>query len=557
VVDQTEALGRLLDDYQARRLSRRDVLRGAAALGVAAPTLAALLAKTPRAGAAPALQEPRSGGTLREGYDLDFSRMDPVNTNWYDPGFFALYESLLIDNPEGGLEPQLATAWDTETDPKRVTFTIRDGAKFHSGRALDAQAVKEVYDAIKDPASASPLASLFEPVESIEAPDAKTLVLNLKHPYYEVLHVVKTGYWAIVNMETRTRLGQEYGQQEIDGSGPFTFEEWVPGSHVTVKRWEEYPGSAVPYFQNKGKAYLDGIRWEAILEAAQRGVRIENGEIDTLRGPALQDVARLQGNGDLNVLTFKEWSGYILGLNFERPELDFHDLKMRQAASHAIDRAAIVEALLFEQGEPLYGPINSADSHYNEEVEQFNHFDLDKAKALVAELGWTAGDGGILEKNGQRLEFRMVIDSESFSRDLASVVQAQLKELGMDVTVEALDRGSFFAELSGYKADAYIFYYLWPVPIDVVSLFVGTGNAPNWQRASVPEVDEARLAYLQAANAEELDAASKQFQLAIAEHLPMIPLVNRNNVWVQRQNVHGWVPHQYDIYPHYNDVWLE
>jgi peptide/nickel transport system substrate-binding protein len=556
-VDQSKALGRLLDDYAARRLTRREVMRGATALGVAAPTVAALLAAAPRAGAVPAAQEPKVGGTLREGYDLDFSRMDPVSTNWYDPGFFALYESLLIDNPEGTLEPQLATAWDTETDPLRVTFTIREGAKFHSGRALDAQAVKEVYDAIKDPANASPLASLFDPVESIEAPDPQTLVLNLTHPYYEVLHVVKTGYWAIVNIETRTRLGAEYGQQEIDGTGPFTFEEWVPGSHVTVRRWDDYPGSIVPYFANKGTAYLDGIRWEAILEAAQRAVRIENGEIDTLRGPALQDVPRLQGNGDLNVMIFKEWSGYILGLNFERTDLDFHDLRMRRAASQAIDRAAIVQALLFDEGEPLYGPINSADSHYNEEVEQFNQFDLDGAKALAAELGWTAGDDGILEKNGTRMSFRMVIDTESFSRDLASVIQAQLGELGMEVTVEAFDRGSFFNELFTYTADAYIFYYLWPVPIDVVSLFVGTGNAPNWQRASVPEVDGGRLAYLQAANPEELDAASKQFQLAIAEHLPMIPLVNRNNIWVQRPNVHGWLPHQYDIYPHYNDVWLD
>ncbi|MDP9363819.1 MAG: hypothetical protein M3Q10_06275, partial [Chloroflexota bacterium] len=61
----------------------------------------------------------------------------------------------------------------------------------------------------------------------------------------------------------------------------------------------------------------------------------------------------------------------------------------------------------------------------------------------------------------------------------------------------------------------------------------------------------------QAPSAEALAAAGKQFQLAVAEHLPTIPLVVRNNVWVQRQNVHGWLPHQYDIYPHYNDVWLD
>ena len=63
-------------------------------------------------------------------------------------------------------------------------------------------------------------------------------------------------------------------------------------------------------------------------------------------------------------------------------------------------------------------------------------------------------------------------------------------------------------------------------------------------------------AWQQAANEDELKAAGSQFQLAIAENLPTIPLVVRNSVWVARPNVRGWLPHQYDIYPHYNDVWL-
>ncbi len=60
-----------------------------------------------------------------------------------------------------------------------------------------------------------------------------------------------------------------------------------------------------------------------------------------------------------------------------------------------------------------------------------------------------------------------------------------------------------------------------------------------------------------AADEAALVAAGNQFQLAVAEFLPTIPLAVRNSIWVQRPNVHGWIPHQYDIYPHYNDVWLD
>ena len=55
----------------------------------------------------------------------------------------------------------------------------------------------------------------------------------MSHPYYEVLNVVKTGYWAIANIETRTELAEQYGQSGVDGTGPFLFEEWVPGSHTS------------------------------------------------------------------------------------------------------------------------------------------------------------------------------------------------------------------------------------------------------------------------------------------------------------------------------------
>jgi peptide/nickel transport system substrate-binding protein len=556
-VNSRDAFLGLLDGYRAGQLTRRELLVRASALGISATVLGSLLLR--EASAAPAmLQEPQSGGTLREGYDLDFSKLDPVSTNWYDPAFHALYDSLLIDAPDGALQPNLAESWEVSEDGTEVTFTLKEGGMFHSGRPLTAEAVKEVYDAIQDPANGSPLSTLFTPVESVEAPDERTVVLKMAHPYYEVLNVVKTGYWAIANIETRTELGVDYGQNGVDGTGPFLFQEMVPGSHETVTRWEEYPGSIVPYFENKGKAYLDGIRWEAILEGAQRAVKIENGEIDTLRNPLLQDVSRLEQNSDLSVSSFSEPSGYILSTNVEREDLDFHELAMRQAVSHAIDRQAIVTALLADLGSPLYGPITPADVFYDPAVEEFNQFDLEKAKSLVAELGWTPGDDGILTKNGVRHAFTIVAQSESFNRDLASVLQASLAELGMEVTVEALDRGSYFGKI-GEGVDATLFYYLWPVPIDVVILFVGTDTipVPNWSRISVPEVDAAIEAWKTAANEEELRAAGNQFQLAVAEHLPTIPLVVRNSVWVSRPNVHGWLPHQYDIYPHYNDVWLD
>lgn len=554
------SLDLIVDAYCEGRISRREFVRRGVGLGLSLPALGGLLAACAgdEEGAGPTETGPgRPGGVLREGYDLDFSRMDPINTNWYDPGFWALYDRMLSNDPDGNLTPMIAESWELSPDATTATFKIRPGLKFHSGDPLDADAIKAVYDTIADPNSGSPLVPLWGPVESTEAPDPTTLVIRCKHPYFDILNVVETGYWSIVNIKARERLGEDYGKQEIDGSGPFTFGEWVPGSHVTVNRWEAYPGSMVPYFENKEKAYLDGIRWVAILEAAQRAIQIEGGEIDTLHAPAFQDVERLEANDDLTVIKLKEWSGYFVGLNWEREDLEFADLRVRQAVSHAINRQAIVDGIFFGQGEPLYGPITSADFAYNPEVESYNQFDLDKAKQLMADAGWTPGQGGILEKNGVRQRFKMTIQAESFNQQIATAIQAQLKELGMEVDVQAFDRGTYFNRLFGGKEDSFIFFYLWPVPVDVHLLFVKSGFAGNWGHANVPEVDAAIEAWQTAANRDELVAGGQQFHLAVAEHVPVVPVVNRNNVWVHRKNVHGWLPHQWNLYPYYNDVWLE
>src|SRR5438874_13614280 len=255
----------LVGQYLEGRLSRREFVGRGLALGLSMSSIGALLAACTTATTTQGTS-PKRGGTLREGYDLDFSRLDPINTNWYDPAFYAVYESLVTNDPDGKYVPQIAESWTVAGDGLSVTFKIRSGLKFQSGATLDATAIKAVYDGIADPKNGSPLGSVWAPVQSTDAPDATTLIIKLKHPYFDLFNIVKTGYWDIVNMAYRTQLGDKYGQQGVDGSGPFTLTEWVPGSHTSVKRWEDYPGTVPPFVQNRGKHYLDGSNWRAHLD---------------------------------------------------------------------------------------------------------------------------------------------------------------------------------------------------------------------------------------------------------------------------------------------------
>src|SRR5262249_57524228 len=157
-----------------------------------------------------------------------------------------------------------------------------------------------------------------------------------------------------------------------------------------------------------------------------------------------------------------------------------------------------------------------------------NQFNLSKGKQLMADAGWKPGSDGILTKNGVKHQFSMVIQAESVNQQLSSAVQAQLKSLGMDVKIEAYDRGTYFNKLFS-QPDSFLFFYQWPVPIDVVTLFINSAalspNGPNWSMANIPEVDQAVAAWQTASNEKELADGAAKIQTVLAAHLPILPLL--------------------------------
>jgi peptide/nickel transport system substrate-binding protein len=559
-VSERPEIESLVEDLQNNQISRRQFVTRAAALGLSLPAIGGALAANSSAAvrrqATLAAASPRIGGTLREGYDLDFSRMDPINTSWYDPGFFALYEAVITLDPHANFVPQLALTWSTSPDGKVWTFKIKKGAMFHSGTPLTAASIAAVFNAIITPKSGSPQLAMWAPVIKSVAVNPTTLKIYLKHPYADLPNVLATGYSRIVNMTTRTTLGANYGKSVIDGSGPFQFVTWVPGDHVSVKRWENYPGSSTPFFTNKGKAYLDGITWNYIQEAASRALSIENGELDTLHGPAPQDISRLKGDSNLTVTQLGEESCWFIGLNFTR--LEFADPRVRQAVSHAIDRVTIVKRLVFGYGTPAFGPLPTSDPTYFKGVEVYNQFDPAKSKALMAAAGWTPGSDGILTKGGQKFSFEMINTNESFSTQFAAVIQAMLKNVGMDVKVTLLDRATYFSQL-GTGVDSFTFKYLWPNPYDVYIVLTSSSAipVPNWAHAKLPALDAIHARYQSARTRAQLLAASRAGQVLGAQQLPFVPIFTPANVWVNTNKVHNYLPLAWNLYPYYNDVWLE
>jgi len=576
--DPTQEVDQLVGEYRRAGLSRRMFMGRMTALGLSVPAAASVLAacgdddddtaapSEDDTVAAPEKEPvedmgPVRGGTLREGYNRDVSKHDPITTNWYDPAFFAIYEAVLSNDPDGNDVPQFASGFSVSDDGLEYRFTIPDGKLSHSGGTIDAAMVAEFYRTIQ---AESFIAGLAAPVDTYEA-DGNQVVMKMKNPWIGALGPHKTGYWRIVNIDTWKDAGgvsgeSTYGTESADGTGPFTHEEWVPGSHVLVNRWADYPGSQTPFFENKGPAHLDAIRWTVITEAGQRATQLENGDIDTLINPAHQDLGRLESNSDLTVIRHPEWSGYMLTMNRDYPEF-FGDRETRQGLSHALDREGMVNAILAGNGAATYGPFPTTDRNYDPAVEAFNQFDVDLASQKLDAAGWTGGVN-VRERDGTVFSFEYIVEDESVQVSVAEAVAEQFRTVGVQANLAVRDRAVVFEDQAGEgRAAAPMsgFFWLWPIPLDVLILFSGSGfiPVPNFSHAVEPRIDAAIEAWQQSATAAEAQAAASEFQLAWAEELPYLSIMNQNATFVKHNRVHGWQPFVWNLYPYYNDTWIE
>lgn len=244
--------GELVDKYMRGGISRRQFAKGLFGLGIGMGAASAILAAcggsddatsgdaTTDTGATDASSAPKVGGQLREGYNRDVSKHDPITTNWYDPAFSCIYETVVTFDLDGAVVPQFASGYNISDDGLTYTFDIPEGRVSHSGGAVGAKQVAELLQVIKDTSFIGGVSTV--PMEGYSA-EGNQVVMKMKNAWLGALNPHTTGYWALTNIDTWKAAGgsdpsSTYGTETADGTGPFTHTEWVPGSHSLVTRWD-------------------------------------------------------------------------------------------------------------------------------------------------------------------------------------------------------------------------------------------------------------------------------------------------------------------------------
>ncbi|GAB7021886.1 ABC transporter substrate-binding protein [Salidesulfovibrio brasiliensis] len=324
-------------------------------------------------------------------------------------------ECLIEVNQDLELKPGLAESWSLSDDRKTWTLNLREGVLFHDGTPLVAGTVKAVLERLQEKGS------LFKavPLESIAAPDDRTLVLKTSEPFAPLAAYLSMGETAPVAESSFDASGEVVRPV---GTGPFVFEDWKVKDSVTVTRNDAYWGE---------KAKVDKVFYRGVPNAVTRLAMLRAGELDIAQILPPEAIRSLEQSGKFEIHRTSIGRCRMMGLNMA--EGPFTDILVRKAANMAVNRDDLVRYVLEGVGESattLYPPMVY---WANKEVKGYK-FDQAGAKEMLEKAGWKDSDGdGVREKNGTPLKIKLVTYPERAALPpTAEVVQAQLKDVGFD-----------------------------------------------------------------------------------------------------------------------------
>jgi ABC-type transport system substrate-binding protein len=341
------------------------------------------------------------------------------------------YETLFDRDPSGEIKGLLVKEATVSDDGLVHTWTLQDGVKFCDGTDLTADVVK--WNLERRIEKKQPLWNLI-PFDTIEAVDDLTLKVTLTRPSPSIFGVLAAKSWSIYSREFVEKVGDDALKVQACGTGPFTVVEYTPSEGMKMVKNENYWQEGLPY--------LDEINIIEIADINTRATMLEAGDVDMAANLSIQDILRLRDYDDINIIEGTGSRQYYITMNTQEPPLD--DPLVRTAINYAVDKEGIVDTvfqgLYSVANAPIFNPV--IDGHIDAGVFEY---DPEKAKELLEEAGWTVGDRGIREKDGQKLIIDLHTRKGSTPGDIeiAELVQAMLLDVGISVELALHDSAGF------------------------------------------------------------------------------------------------------------------
>ncbi|MEW8956151.1 glutathione ABC transporter substrate-binding protein [Clostridium sp.] len=355
--------------------------------------------------------------TLVVAHGADAKTLDPHGTNDQPSSRVSkqIYDRLVEQTEEMEIVPGLAKEWK-QLDNLTWEFKLREGVKFHNGETLKASDVVFSLNRMKNAKSVS---SIISSVDTITATDDSTVIIKTKEPFAPLLAHLSHTAASILNEKAVEEAGENYGQHPV-GTGAYKFASWDAGSQINLEKNEDY-------FGEKGK--MPKIVFRNVKEGTNRTIGLETGEIDIAYDIEPVDTKSVREHKQLQLIEEESLSYTHITMNNKKEP--FNDPRVRKAINYAVDKDALIDAILYGSGVKANAPIGKNVFGYTDKAVNYD-YDLEKAKELLKEAGLENGFKTSIWTNDNPVRVQ-----------IAQIIQANLKDVGIDAEIISLEWGTF------------------------------------------------------------------------------------------------------------------
>lgn len=344
----------------------------------------------------------------------------------------------LTKNENGQVKPALAESWDISEDGKEYTFHLREGVRFSDGAAFNAEAVKQNFDAILANKERHAWLDMVNEIDTTQAVDQQTFKLTLKHPYYPTLiELGLTRPFRFISPKSFEKGGTKDGVSSYAGTGPYRLAEHKDDQQAVFKANDTYWGE---------QPKIKEVDWRVIPDSQSLLLALKKGEIDLIYGSDgdqlnMDAFNALKKDSNFHATSSEPVASRAILLNSKRENLQ--SLTVREAITHAINKDTIISGIL-NGAEDKADTLLSKTAPYADIKLKHYDYNVDQAKQLLEEAGWQIGTSGIREKNGQPLTLTFSYNAQNAQEGtIAQAIQADLKEVGIDVTILSEEKQNF------------------------------------------------------------------------------------------------------------------
>ena len=412
-----------------------------------------------------------------------------------------LFDGLMARDGEGNLVPALAESYTYDDAAMTYTFRLKENVKWHDGEPFTAEDVKFTIEAIMNPENGSENAPNYEEIASINVLGDYEIAFTLSEPNFAFLDYMTMSIMPAHLLEGEDMWESDFFKKPV-GTGPYKLDSWDVGQAIVMVKNDDYFG---------GAAKIDTIIFKIVTDDNARALQLKNGELD-LAQVTPKDAAAFEGSKDLTVYDMKTSDYRGILYNFAN-EYWQKNADLIPAINYAIDRQAILDAVLLGEGEVAYGPLQMNKYNYDG-VEKYE-YNPAKAEEVLTSVGCEKNADGYWYRNGARISFTInATPGDQVRIDMAQIAAQQLQQIGLDVKAnvpaEGIDWGGQECCIIG-----------WGSPFDAddhTYKVFGTDKGANYSGYSNADVDK----YLTAARQTDDDAQRaenyKNFQIALAEN---------------------------------------